>query len=214
MKSSKTARTSEQDPRIAFFDEKAERWDSEDSGGLGIPARLEQHRELLALSPGQDLLEVGCGTGKTTAWLAEQVAPGRVTAVDFAPRMLAQARTKQIDADFHRLDVCRDALGEGLYDVVFCFHCFPHFRDQPAALSNLARAMRPEGRLIVMHLAGSERINHFHSSIEGPVAGDVLPRGSAWPALLEGAALGPALLLDQDDLVFLEARKVPRRRRA
>ena len=98
--------------------------------------------------------------------------------------------------------------------MVFCFHCFPHFRDQPAALSNLARAMKPEGRLIVMHLAGSERINHFHSGIEGPVAADVLPEGSAWPALLEGAALEPALLLDQDDLFFLEARRAPGPRRA
>lgn len=211
MNSEKAACAPGDDPRIAFFDDLAASWDGRRPAGEDATDRLRQHRDLLSLSPGHDLLEVGCGTGKTTAWLAEQVAPGRVTAVDFAPRMLSQARAKRIDADFRRLDVCRDPLGEGLYDVVFCFHCFPHFRDQPAALRNLARAMRPEGRLIVMHLAGSERINSFHAGIEGPVAGDVLPRGSDWPALLEGASLAPLLVLDQDDLFFLEARKALRR---
>jgi len=90
-----------------------------------MTARLSRHVGLLALEPGQSLLEVGCGTGKTTAWLAAQVAPGRVTAIDFAPQMIAKAKAKGIDADFACLDVCGEALGSGRYDVILCFHKLP-----------------------------------------------------------------------------------------
>ncbi|NLF33281.1 MAG: class I SAM-dependent methyltransferase, partial [Planctomycetes bacterium] len=84
--------------------------------------RLSEHADMLGLRPGQALLEVGCGTGKTTAWLAAQVAPGRVTAIDFASEMIARAKGKGIDADFACLDVCRDDLGCARYDVILCFH--------------------------------------------------------------------------------------------
>jgi ubiquinone/menaquinone biosynthesis C-methylase UbiE len=193
------------DPRAAYFDALAHTWDAEEPSARTMTERLTQHAGLLGLLPGQDLLEVGCGTGKTTAWLAAQVAPGRVTAVDFAPEMVARARAKKINADFTCLDVCSDDLGREKFDVVLCFHSFPHFRDQPAALGNFARSLRPAGRLIVMHLAGSEHINHFHANVQGPVKEDVLPAGVQWDPLLAGAHLRRKKLIDREDLFFLEA---------
>jgi SAM-dependent methyltransferase len=138
-------------------------------------------------------------------WLAAQVAPGRVTAIDFAPEMVARAGVKGIDADFACLDVCRDRLDGDCYDVILCFHSFPHFRDQPAALSNFARALKPAGRLIVMHLAGSAHINGFHAGLDGPVNGDILPVGQAWKPLLKAAGLRQTCLVDREHLFFLDA---------
>lgn len=195
------------DPRVSFFDDMAAGWDAEEPSAETMTAGLSSHADLLDLRPGQSLLEVGCGTGKTTAWLAEQVAPGRVTAIDFSPKMIDIARGKGIDADFACVDVCCDDLGRERYDVILCFHSFPHFRDQPAALKNFARAVKPDGRLIVMHLAGSDHINEFHAAIEGPVSGDVLPVGDDWPPLLEAAGLRQTKLIDQHDLFFLEAAR-------
>jgi ubiquinone/menaquinone biosynthesis C-methylase UbiE len=194
-----------QDPRIGFFDALAAGWDEEEPSAEEMTARLSEQAGLLALQPGDALLEVGCGTGKTTTWLASAVAPGRVTAVDFAPEMIAQARAKNIPADFACLDVCSDDLGEAKYDVILCFHCFPHFRDQAAALKNFAHAVKPGGRVLVMHLAGSEHINHFHSSVEGAVQHDMLPIGDQWPPLLTQAGLKQTKLIDREDLFFLEA---------
>ena len=193
------------DPRIGFFDALAANWDNEEPSSQTITARLSQYADLLGLKPGQSLLEVGCGTGKTTAWLAGQVAPGRVTAIDFAPEMVVRAKAKGIDADFSRMDVCHDHLGCGRYDVILCFHSFPHFRDQPAALRNFARALNPAGRLVVMHLAGSDHINHFHAGVDGPVKGDILPVGAEWAQLLSTAGLKQTTLIDREDLFFLEA---------
>ncbi len=196
------------DPRIGFFDALAANWDNELPSSQAMTDRLSQHVGLLALKPGMSLLEVGCGTGKTTAWLAAQVAPGRVKAIDFSPEMIARAMAKGIDADFACLDVCRDNLGRDRYDVILCLHSFPHFRDQAAALWNLAQALKPGGRLIVMHLAGSDHINHFHAGIDGAVNGDLLPVGEEWKALLRDAGLLQAMLIDREDLFFLEAAPI------
>lgn len=193
------------DPRISFFDALAANWDREEPSSRTMTDRLSQHADLLDLRPGRSLLEVGCGTGKTTGWLAARVAPGRVTGVDFSPEMIARARGKGIDADFQQADVCEDPLGFDLYDVILCFHCFPHFRDQAAALRNFAEALRPEGRLLVMHLAGSAHINRFHAGIEGPVKGDTLPVGEEWTPLLTAAGFERTTLVDREDLFFLEA---------
>lgn len=167
---------------------------------------LDEHADLIDLKSDDDVLEAGCGTGKTTAWLVKHAAPGRVTAVDFAASMVQRARAKGIDADFACRDLVSDDLGRDCFDVVFCFHAFPHFRDQPAALAAFARALRSGGRLLVLHVSGSRRINEFHAGLEGPVRGDVLPEGDArWRALLTPAGLSLTRLIDRDDLFFAEA---------
>jgi len=195
------------DPRRGYFDALAAQWDDEEPSAESMAARLDQYAPLLGLRPGHDVLEAGCGTGKTTGWLVDQVRPGRVTAVDFAARMVECARSKGLDADFASLDLVSDDLGVARFDAVFCFHAFPHLRDQSAALRNFSRALRPGGRLLVMHLAGSERINAFHAALSGPVSGDVLPSGEGWCGLLESAGLSPVRQIDREDLFLVTAAK-------
>jgi len=194
------------DPRIDYFNRRAENWDDEEPSAATMAAKLEAQQNLLQFGPGLRLLEVGCGTGKTTSWLVSQVGKDNVTAVDFAPKMLAVALAKNIAAEFVCLDVCLTAPGDREFDVVFCYHCFPHFRDQAAALLNLAVALKPAGRLIVMHTASRQRINEFHANVSGPVSGDLLPAAAEWPGLLGPAGLEQVQLIDRDDLFFLEAR--------
>lgn len=195
------------DPRVEFFDSLAEQWDRTGPDIATTMRRLGEHADLLRLEPGQRLLEVGCGTGQITGWLADQVAPGKVIALDFAPAMLAQARQKSgsLTVEFRCADVCRDDLSAASYDVVLCFHSFPHFRDQSAALRNLARALRPNGRLLVLHLAGSTQLNAFHAQVGGAVGHDRLPSRSDWQQMLADAGLRICELIDREDLFFLAA---------
>lgn len=197
------------DPRIAYFDSLAANWDAESPSAEDMIEALERHRERLGFESGQRLLELGCGTGKTTRWLVEAVAPGRVTAIDFAPDMIAAAKAKDIDATFLCADICSEPIGEGsgVFDVVFCFHCFPHLRDQAASLANMAASMSPQGRLIIMHMRGSEHINAFHAELPPPICDDLLPTSQPqWQGLLTAAGLAMQTFIDRDDLFFLEAR--------
>ena len=193
------------DPRIIFFDRIAADWDLSGQNPHETIARLNELGEQLSLTPGLDLLEVGCGTGQVTGWLAAQVAPGRVVAIDFSEAMLLQARAKRIDADFRHRDVCSDPLPPRSFDVVLCFHSFPHFRDQEAAVKNLVSALRPGGRLLVLHLASIAAINSFHDGVGGEVAGDHLPNEQEWRRLLSANGLRLVEWIDRDGLFFLEA---------
>lgn len=195
------------DPRIGFFEDLAPRWDEVGQDPTSTVARLAELSNILQLEPGTELLEAGCGTGQISGWLAQQVAPGRLVAVDFAEAMLEQARSKVASAEFRRADVCGDDLGRECFDTVLCFHSFPHFRDQAAAVRTFARALRPEGRLIVMHLAGSREINSFHDHVGGAVHGDHLPSLEDWSTLLSSSGLEQQQHIDQADLYLFVAAK-------
>lgn len=197
------------DPRRAYFDQQAPAWDRSGPDPAATLRRMDALAERLALRPGEDLLEVGCGTGQLTGWLVGRVRPGRVTAVDFAPAMLERARARGVDAAFRLLDICREPPGEAAFDVAFCFHAFPHFRDPAAALRHLRRALRPTGRLLIVHLAGSAALNAFHAQLGGPVGRDRLPPAPEWPALLAPAGLRLDHVVDRDDLFLLTARPAP-----
>ncbi len=194
------------DPRIAFFDGHAPTWDRTGPDPTATRRRLTELEGGLGLRPGHDLLEVGCGTGQITGWLSERVRPGQVLGVDFSPAMLDQAQARGVAAEFRRFDICSEGSLGRRFDVVLCFHAFPHFRDPVKALVQIAGHLQPDGQLLVLHLAGSTRLNEFHRQVGGPVGGDRLPPAEEWPALLEPAGLTVALAEDRDDLFLLRAR--------
>ena len=198
------------DPRIAFFDHHAPTWDEYGPPIAQVLARLDKLRPVLGLAAGQEVLEVGCGTGRVTAWLADIVRPGRVTAIDFSSIMIEKALARGIDAAFRVADVCADDLGAALFDIVFCMHVAPHFRDMAGAIRRLSAAMRPGGRFIVLHLVGREKVNAIHSSAGHAVACDHLPTAEDWPALLEGAGLRMDTMTDEPDLFLVTGRREAR----
>ena len=194
------------DPRIAFFDRLAATWDDEEQDPTETIRRLEELSDWLALRPGENLLEVGCGTGQLTGWLAERVRPGRVLAIDFSKEMIQRASAKGGDV-FRVADVCQDDLGQSEFDIALCFHSFPHFRDQPGALRNLARCLKPDGRLIVLHLNGRSAINAFHGSVGGAVGTDFLPADEQWNTWLAAAGMKIANIVNHPDIFFLKGIK-------
>jgi SAM-dependent methyltransferase len=194
------------DPRATFFDHHAHGWDS-DAGNTQMLHRLGHMRERLGLAPGMRVLEVGCGTGLITGWLIECVGANQVVSIDFSPEMLAKAKAKGLGADFRQLDICQQTPDQGEFDLALCFQSFPHFRDKPAAMAHLARSLKPQGRLVALHFAGSEKINHFHRHVGGAVGCDLLPERDEWKGLVEKAGLRIRTLEDRDDLFLMEAER-------
>ena len=193
------------DPRVAFFDQHAPTWDQTGPDPAVTLRRLQELNGQLGMGPGLDVLDVGCGTGQITGWLAETVWPGRVVAADFSPAMLARARARGTVAELVLMDICEANQVTRWFDVVLCFHSFPHFRDQEEALRQIARHLKPAGHLLVVHLVGSRQLNTFHHRVGGPVGHDHLLPLSQWPGLLRDAGLELAEAVDREDLFLVRA---------
>jgi SAM-dependent methyltransferase len=112
----------------------------------------EEAMRVLAPAEGEAMLDVGCGTGATTMELARRVGPsGGVVGVDISRPMLERARQRAAEAHLDNIDfVHADAQTETLpahRDGVYSRFGIMFFDDPTAAFANLARALKPDGRL-------------------------------------------------------------------
>ena len=120
-----------------------------------ISQGLSEHAEVALAahppSPGDRLLDIGCGYGDTTRRLAELVGPeGRVVGVDVSEPFLDLAREEAAaqgldNIDYRFGDVQIADLG-GPYDYVFSRMGVMFFANPVQALRNVREAMRPGGR--------------------------------------------------------------------
>ncbi|ANB09461.1 methyltransferase type 11 [Streptomyces ambofaciens] len=105
-----------------------------------------------AVTPGDRVLDVGCGAGATTRIAARLAAPGQVVGVDISTPLLERARASTAaegiaNAAYECADAQTRPFPAGGYDVVLSRGGVMFFADHAAAFRNLARALRPGGRL-------------------------------------------------------------------
>ena len=114
-------------------------------------------------------LEVGCGDGLLASRLAERCA--QVTAIDRDPRMAALARSKARAAGPGQVTVVEaDYLAYPVPDASLDFACANtslHHMDFAAALTAMARALRPGGRLAVIGLAAHGSFGDYLADAPG-----------------------------------------------
>lgn len=102
---------------------------------------------------GRDVLELGCGTGKNTAWLAERAR--RVVAMDLSVGMLAKARARVVSplVQFVRHDVRTPwPVRDGAFDVVVGNLVLEHVADLAPVFAEGARVLRDGGQLYLCEL--------------------------------------------------------------
>ncbi|MBW3578019.1 MAG: class I SAM-dependent methyltransferase [Actinobacteria bacterium] len=124
-------------------------------GLRGPSMRQEQHliRELLAFEEGATVLDVACGPGNYTRAFAEDVGEqGAVIGIDLSATMLARAvsDTDARQVVYVRADVTDLSFRSGSVDAVSCVAALHLFTDPWAALDDMARALRPGGRLAIL----------------------------------------------------------------
>ena len=114
-----------------------------------LPGELAMDR--LGLAPGQRVVDLGCGSGRTTLELAARVGPsGDVVGVDISAEMLARARERagQLgNVEFVHADVQVHDLGEARFDAAYSRFGVMFFADPVAAFANVRRALRAGGVL-------------------------------------------------------------------
>ena len=102
--------------------------------------------------PGEHVLDVGCGTGGTTAELAKAVGErGHVLGVDISEPLIGAARAQHLaNATFEVGDAATYSFGANVFDLVFSRFGVMFFGDPVAAFKNIRRAMKPAGRLVFL----------------------------------------------------------------
>ncbi|HUF26792.1 MAG TPA: class I SAM-dependent methyltransferase [Gemmatimonadaceae bacterium] len=92
------------------------------------------------------LLDAGCGTGEFSVAAMERGAT--VVAVDIGPRLLARTRSKGVK-QVAAADVAALPFATGTFDIVVSSECIEHTPSPRTSVMELARVLRPGGRLAV-----------------------------------------------------------------
>lgn len=100
-------------------------------------------------------LDIGCGAGRTTRLAALRAPRGHALGLDLSGPMLAEARALAEaegvrNAAFTRGDAQTHPLGESAFDAAISRYGAMFFADPEAAFGNIARALRPGGRLALI----------------------------------------------------------------
>ena len=98
-------------------------------------------------------LEIGCGTGKNTAWLVDRSA--KITAVDFSEEMLAKAKEKvgSKHVQFVQADITgKWTFAEGPYDLITFSLVIEHIYDLDHIFSEASKVLRPGGHIYIGEL--------------------------------------------------------------
>lgn len=126
------------------------------------------------------VLDIGCGAGQTTREAARAAAEGTVVGVDVSERMLEHARRLSVDlanVSYQLADAQTHPFPPGHFDVCISRFGTMFFADPVAAFTNIGRALRPSGRLVLLVWQGRDR-NEWTSVIretlttEAAIAGD------------------------------------------
>lgn len=99
------------------------------------------------------ILDAGCGNGRYSRWLLRHADPGAIiTAFDLSPRMLRRARRrlKSERVTFAVADLTRLPYAEAQFDAAVCGWVLEHLPDPRLGLRELARVLRPGGRLLLL----------------------------------------------------------------
>jgi ubiquinone/menaquinone biosynthesis C-methylase UbiE len=145
-----------------FFSARAADWDTRfpDDGPAYAAAVAE-----LGLHPGDAVLDAGCGTGRALLPLRSAVGPrGTVLGADLTPAMLkAAVRAGRGSSGLLLLaDVAQLPLRDESLDAVFAAGLIAHLPQPGMNLRELARVVRPGGRLALFHPIGRAALAARH----------------------------------------------------
>jgi ubiquinone/menaquinone biosynthesis C-methylase UbiE len=109
-------------------------------------------REILDGIPAGVALDAACGTGRHSEYLAS--LGHSVIGVDGSPEMLARARAKVPEGEFHEADLHDLPLADDCVDLVVCAIALSHVPELSPVLAELVRVLRPSGHLVLSDSRG------------------------------------------------------------
>ena len=181
----------------------ADQFDPAHARKLEDPERLEALPQasvvgLLRLTGAETVVDYGAGTGVYTVAIAEALPHGKLFAVEALPQLVGLLREKITPDLEKRMCVCETGdnvvpLDDGEADRVVMVDVLHHLHDQPDALEEVARVLKPEGLFVVVDWGDTERP-------VGPPAGHVLGL-AAVRGIIEGMGLDVVEAHEPGDLL-------------
>ena len=118
----------------------------------------ERAADLARLRPGDRALDVATGTGDLAIELARRVGPaGEVVGADFSDGMLARARAKEPAIRWEHADALALPYDDGEFDAATVGFGARNFGDLERGLAEMARVVRPGGRVVVLEITTPQR---------------------------------------------------------
>jgi demethylmenaquinone methyltransferase / 2-methoxy-6-polyprenyl-1,4-benzoquinol methylase len=154
-----------------------------------MTAGLDRRWRRLAVSevvwPGDRVLDACCGTGDLA--VEAERRGGRVVGLDFSPKMLERARRKSGAIEWVQGDALALPFADAEFDAATVGFGVRNLSDLEAGLRELARVLRPGGKLAVLEITRPRGILRpffrLWFDILVPLAGKVLPGGQAYTYL-------------------------------
>lgn len=158
-------------------------------------AELRRHNEHLrsasGIGPRDRVLDVGCGAGQSTRDAARIARDGSVLGVDISETLLQVARRRSTEEGlcniaFELGDAQTKVFPAAHFDVCISRFGVMFFADPIAAFANIARAMRPGARLVLMVWQAADR-NEWATAISNTLTPGTAPSGAAAFSLADPA---------------------------
>jgi 2-polyprenyl-3-methyl-5-hydroxy-6-metoxy-1,4-benzoquinol methylase len=108
-----------------------------------------RHIESLEIRGDAQVLEVGCGSGSISVWMAEHLVPdGYVVAVDLDLSLVNDVNYPQVE--FRQGDIVEAPVAPGCFDLVTARAVLHQVTDARAAIANLVASLRPGGAILLI----------------------------------------------------------------
>ena len=131
----------------------------------------------LVAGPHGHVLDVGCGTGLLTTRIDTELRDATVVGCDFSLGMLEQAAGRSRHVGWVQGDAMRLPFVGAVFDAIVSTESFHWYPDQPAALREFLRVLRPGGRALIAFVnPPSERLGRMLGRASGAAG-----QPATWP---------------------------------
>lgn len=169
-----------------------------------VLARLHAAVAAAGIAPGEAVLDVGAGVGVLLPFI-RRYRPARIIACDLAERMLERLALKYPEVEVRRADIAELDLPDASVDVAFMNAMYGNIADKAAAQRNVARMLRPGGRLVVSHPEGRAFVDQLRATSSLFI--EPYPTQEEFAAALGAHGLVVTLYRDEPQLYLMLARK-------
>lgn len=194
--------------RNDFFNHIAKTWDD---GREETGESLQRVVKHACIREGDNVLDVGTGTGVLLPYLAEKTGgSGQVYAIDYAEKMMDELKKNKFPPNVKAelADIHETHYGDEFFDRVVANACYPHFEDKARALTEIRRILKPGGLFILSHPTGREHVNRIHRNAHELVLHDILPEPEELLAFVAPNGYKALKLVDEAEFFLMKCERM------